>query len=255
MQFIYSLQSEWLKTKRSAASWICLLGGFFIPFMLLIGFITEHTSINAYGTEVNIWQVYFYQSWKFMGLALLPMGVIVATSLITQTEYKNNTWKQLYTTPQSYSTIFFAKLCTIFLMTLKFFLFFNIGMLTAAAIPTLLFDHALPRDNVPVLFFLQANGKIFLACLPVIAAQYLLGLRFKNFLVPIGAGLLAWVASLILIQAWKYAYLDPYTYLPLTSIGGKKLPAGINISILSIIYFTGITIVSYCLYRAKKDKG
>jgi hypothetical protein len=253
MNFIYSLQSEWLKTKRSAASWICLLGSFFIPAMLLFGSIVEHTTINDYDT--NIWQSFFNQSWKFMGLALLPMGVIVASSLITQTEYKNNTWKQLYTTPQSYSTIFFAKLSAIFLMTIKFFIFFNIGILVAATIPTLLLRHSLPKESIPLTFFLQANAKIFLTCLPVIATQYLLGLRFKNFLVSIGVGLLLWAGSLILIQTWKHAYLSPYSYSPLIALGTRKVPGNVNIFLLAVIYFIVITAISYFLYRTKKDKG
>ena len=39
--------------------------------------------------------------WEFMGFFLLPIGVILTTSLVTQLEFRSNTWKQLHTTPQS----------------------------------------------------------------------------------------------------------------------------------------------------------
>lgn len=62
------------------------------------------------------------------GSFLLPMGLILATSLITQMEFRNNTWKQLHTTPQKYSTIFTAKFIVIIGLTLQF-LFISISHL------------------------------------------------------------------------------------------------------------------------------
>ncbi len=133
MNFIHSLQSEWLKTKRSAASWLCIIGGFFIPFIYLIAFLKNNTSINKYPD--HIWETHFNELWHNMAIFLLPMGVILASSLITQMEFKNNTWKQLHASPQSYPTIFLSKYSVIFLMTVKFFLFFNIGLILSGLIP------------------------------------------------------------------------------------------------------------------------
>jgi len=254
MNFLYSLQSEWLKTKRSTASWLCLIGGAFIPLIFLAGFIKDQRSINAY-TSPDIWKKYFFQIWQFMSLAILPIGVVLASTLITQVEYKNNTWKQLHATPQRFSVIFMAKLGIILLMTLKFFLYFNIGILLSAVIPSLLFDHRFPRQAIPVAFFLAENGKLFITCLPVIALQYLVSLQSRNFLVPIGVGIMGLVGSLILIQTWQYAYLSPYSYTPLQIVGGKAIREKINIPLLSVSYFAGITLLCYYLYMNKKEKG
>ena|ERR1035437_4486479 len=150
MNYIYSLQSEWIKTKRSIASWLCIIGGFFIPLIYFIGFLKNKSSINDY--KFDIWQKLFNQLWQNMAVILLPMGVILASSLITQMEYKNNTWKQLHTTPQTYTNIFSAKFLVIILMTIKFFIFFNIGVILSGLIPCLLFDNHLPKENLPVMF-------------------------------------------------------------------------------------------------------
>lgn len=250
MVFLYSLQSEWLKTKRSAGSWLCLIGGFFIPVISLLSFIKNHNSINSY--DPGIWEYHFMQLWRNMSGFLLPVGVILASSLITQLEFKNNAWKQLHATPQSYTLIFFSKLTVILLMTVKFFIFFNIGTILSGIIPSLLFDHKFPKQNIPVAYFLEGNLKFFATCLPVIALQYLLSLQFRNFLVPISAGLGILIGTLIGFS-WKYIFISPYSYCPFNFRADiQKL---FNIYTASIIYFFVITAISYILYINKKDKG
>ena len=169
-----------------------------------------------------------------MAVFLLPMGVILASSLITQMEYKNNTWKQLHTTPQSYTTIYFAKLLVIILLTIQFFIFFNIGILLSGILPCLIFDGNFSIQQIPIMFFIKGNMKFFIACLPIIALQYLISLKFKNFLIPIGVGLLALIGTLIALK-WKYIYLSPFSYGILNINLGRKIP--INIHLLALIYF------------------
>ena len=250
MNFIFSLHSEWLKTKRSAASWLCLIGGFFIPLIYFIGFLKNHQSINGYSP--NIWEQHFMQLWRNMAGFLLPMGVILASSLITQMEYKNNTWKQLHTTPQSYTTIFFSKFSVILLLTVKFFIFFNIGILLSGLIPCLLFDHQFPKQGIPIMFFLKGNLKFFITCLPIIAIQYLISLKYKNFLVSIGVGLVALIGTLIGLS-WKYIFISPYSFCPSNFMSGKK--ELFNIYAVSVLYFLVIMTISYALYITKKEKG
>lgn len=249
MNYIYSLQSEWIKTKRSAASWLCIIGGFFIPLIYFIGFLKDKSSINDY--KFDIWQKLFNQSWQNMAAFLLPMGVILASSLITQIEYKNNTWKQLHATPQTYTNIFIAKFSVIILMTIKFFIFFNIGVILSGLIPCILFDNHLPKENLPIMYFIKWNIKYFITCLPIIAIQYLISLQFKNFLVPIGIGLLGLVGSLIGLS-WKYIFISPYSYCAMTIMQAKR---GFNIFQFSTIYFILIMLISYYLYISKKEKG
>ena len=250
MKFIYSLHSEWLKTKRSAASWLCLIGGFFIPLIYLIGFIINHKSINGY--TPNIWEQYFMQLWTNMGVFLLPMGVILVSSLITQMEYKNNTWKQVHTTPQSYTTIFFSKFSVILLLTVKFFIFFNIGILLSGIIPCLLFDHQFPKEGIPLVYFLKGNLKFFITCLPIIAIQYLISLKYKNFLVSIGVGLVALIGTLTGLS-WEYIFISPYSFCVFNCMTAKK--DVFNIYAASILYFLAIMTINYALYITKKEKG
>lgn len=255
MNFLNSLQSEWLKTRRSAASWLCLFGGFFLPLLYLIGQLKNHRTLDDPSIELNGWILYSKQLWQFMGILLLPVGIVLAASLLAQTEYRNNTWKQLHTTPQSYTVIFAAKFIAILLMTLKFFVFFNLGMLLSGAIPSLIFNGALPEDPLPVTYLVKINIKMLLSCLPIIALQYLLSTLFKNFLVPVGIGLLAVIGSLILLEGWKYAWLIPYSYGPILSMQRKDIVVAGNMYWWVIGYFIVFMLSAYVLYRTKKAKG
>jgi lantibiotic transport system permease protein len=254
MKYISSLQSEWLKTKGSAASWLCIIGGFFIPTIFLIAFLVKGKTINEYEAPgINSWKFYFGMMMNNMQMFLLPMGVMLASSMITQLEYKNNTWKQLHTTPQSYTNIFFAKFSVVLLMTLKFFLFFNIGLIISAIVPSLVYAGGLPKQSFPVSFFLEENSKIFIACLPILGIQYLISLQFKNFLVSIGVGLVALIGTLIgLGVKWEYLYFSPYSYVLLN---GSETEVSFNIFYRAFSCFGILLVAGYFLYLNKKEKG
>jgi lantibiotic transport system permease protein len=250
-KYMICLQCEWLKSKRSLAAWLSLIGGFFIPLIYFIVFLSKSYSIFSYPDTP--WETYFYQQCDIMCSFLLPMGVIMASSLITQLEYKNNTWKQLHTTPQPLTAIFIAKLSVILLMTIQFFIFFNIGILLSGAIPCLIFESKLPSEQFPLLFFLKQNTKFFISCLPIIALQYLISLKFKNFLIPVGIGLLALIGTMIGLN-WKHIYLSPFSYGSMI-MRQRELPFNTNVYFLALIYFILITAICYFLYIKKKEKG
>lgn len=250
MIFFHSLHSEWLKTRRSTSFWLCVIGGLFIPTMYLGLFLYKGTSINTYDLSVNIWISHFAGCWHNMNLFLLPTGIILISSFITQIEYKNNTWKQLHTTPQSYTVIYFAKILVIVFMLIQFFLFFNIGIIISGILPSLLFDSKWPVHKFPVEYFVKQNFKYFIACLPIIATQYLVSLRFKNFITPIGIGIIGFVGTIILIGS-KYNYLSPYTY---NFLAPEEKPKLENIELLALIYFLVFIIINYFVYLFRRDK-
>lgn len=255
MMILQSIKSEWLKTKHSIATWLCLIGGTFIPLIFLIGMLKDHRTIDMYQGELNAWTYYFFQVWQYMQVFLLPMGLILATSLITQVEYRNNTWKTVHTTPQSYTAIFMAKFIVLLGMTGLFFLYFNATWCLSAAIPSLIFAGHFPPVDFPWNQFLTSNGKILLTCLPVLALQFLLSLHFKNFLVSIGIGLLLVVGSLILTGQWEYAYTIPYSYPALTIMGDAAQLEKIHIYAWCLGYFIVFLTFGYVLYVTRKAKG
>jgi lantibiotic transport system permease protein len=254
--FINGLQSEWFKKQKSAASWLTIIGAFFIPCIVLVHRMTNVNMLYDENTSNQLWEILFERSWNMMAIFLLPMGIILVTSLIAQLEYKNNTWKQLHTTPQSFTTIFCTKFSVILIMMLQFFILFNLGVYLSAIIPCLFFKGVpFPKETFPALFYAKNNLFFFIDCLPIIALQYLLSLRFKNFLVSISFGLAAYVAAVISLP-WKYVYTIPYTYPMLHYLKMEaRSNITINIHLLATGYFILFTIINYILYQTKKEKG
>jgi hypothetical protein len=259
MDFIYSLQSEWLKKKRSLASWLVLIGAFFTPSIVLMSRIKNANKLSSAYMSDDFWFKLWHQGWESMSVFLLPFGIILAVGLIAQIEFKNNTWKQLHSTPQRFSTIFFAKFAVILIMLVEAILLFNAGVYLSAVIPSMLFSNLpYPPAPIPYSYFLKANFHFFLDCAPILALQYLLSLQFRNFLVPIGTGFGIWFLGVGMLS-WEYSYFFPYIHGTidfLVSSGQyhRKIPPA-NIQLLAMIYFVVFTIVSFILYVTKKDKG
>jgi hypothetical protein len=256
MNFIHSLQSEWLKKKNSAASWLTVTGAFLVPLIMFVARMVESDQLYKQVHSPRFWEAHFNNSWQFMAMFLLPMGVILATVLITQLEYKNNAWKQLHTTPQTYTTVFFSKMIVIFLMLAQFFILFNIGIWLSGVLPSLIFRGIpFPVESIPFMTFFKTNIRFFIDCLPIIALQYLLSLQFKNFLAPLGIGIGLVVASMIALS-WKLGYILPYIYCMLSVLLKQSaVDQKININLWATVYFLIITSISYILYLRKKEKG
>lgn len=257
--FIHSFQSEWLKIKRSLAFWMVVIGGFFTPTIIIVARLINYDKLPTLYSAEDFWTLLWKNSWESMAIFFLPLGAILSTSLIAQIEYKNNTWKQLHTLPLSYTTIFFAKLAVILVLMLLFFVLFNIGIYLAAIVPYLLVSGTpYPTQSLPYDSFLRANALYFVDTLPIVALQYLIALRFKNFLVPVGLGFVFWVGALAALT-WQFGYVIPYTY-PMYSylssgVQTKAVLPTLNIHWLAFGYFVVITVVSYVMYVTKREKG
>ena len=258
MTFINSFQSEWLKKKRSLASWLVVAGAFFTPLIVLTARIKNRARLPELYAEDDFWRKAWNQSWESMGVFLLPIGIILATALVAQIEFKNNAWKQLHATPQSFTTIFFAKFLVIALMLVQVFILFNFGFYLSAALPALIFGNVnLPSAPFPFFDFWNGNVNFLVDCLPILALQYLLSLQFKNFLVPVGVGFAVWFLGIGLLS-WEYSYLFPYNHGAInfmTATGHLKREVPVNIELLALCYFAAFTVAGWFLYVTKKEKG
>ena len=155
-----SIQSETLKLKRSAAAWLVTIGALFIPLIMLLLQINGVLKNREFQSSPRFWQGLFNKSWESMSIFLLPFGIVLVTSLIGQLEYRNNTWKQIHTTPQRYSAVFVSKLIVIFFLMIYFFLVFNLGIYLAGILPGILIGSKLPGEAYPASVFLKPTRQI-----------------------------------------------------------------------------------------------
>jgi len=212
MNLLISLRSELLKT-RKASFYLTLIGAAVGPVMYLLNVLLDENEIDP--SEKDPLNAIFKILSDMNGTALFPLFVILICTLLPQIEYRNNTWKQVFASPQTKGNVFLAKLMNVHSLMLVFLIATHLFMfLTIAGInfikPALnLFKHPL---NGSTLLVNAANAYILV--LAVCAIQFWLGLRFRNFIVPIGIGFALWLAGTIMAVQYKsnLVFYFPYSF-------------------------------------------
>ena len=257
--FIHVFHSEWLKRKRSFASALVVGGSLFTPAVVAVVRLIHYRALPALYAADAFWPNMWRACWESMAIFFLPLGAILATSLITQIEFKSNAWKQVHALPISSAVIFLTKLGVILVMIIEFLLLFNAGMYVSGMIPALVVPGVPhPKGTFTALPLLRENALYFIDVLPIAGAQYLLALRSKYLLIPIGIGFMAWVGALAAGSS-KVAIWWPYSYTIIHYISDKPKGARFasyhQLHWLAAISFLLLTIISYVLFVTKKERG
>ena len=254
--FAGNIAVEFTKLKRSSAFWITLLGAAFVP---LINFLKclfrPDIFVKIY--EKNGWAGYIDDNWSVAAAFLLVMYVILVTGLVTQIEFRNNTWKQVYASPRSVADIFFSKLIVILVLILLCFLLFNLFIvLSAWAVNLVRSGYGFFKQEIPLSNMLLVSGKLYLSIMAMIAIQYLLSLRFKNIIVPIGIGVGLLISGFV-IRSWEHSNYYPYIYSILVYFKNPGLKAGTANSVLinSGIWFSAVLVFGLIYMSRKKERG
>jgi hypothetical protein len=254
--FVHSVQSEWLKQRRSLASWMVLIGAFFTPAIIITARLLNPAGLAGMYARDDFWQTLWRSSWESAAIFFLPMGTVLATSLVAQLEFKNNTWKQVRALPLSDATIYGSKLAIILAMLALFFVLFNVGIYLSALLPSILVANVpYPTAPIPWQSFLREDVLYFVDCLPIVALQYLVSLQFRNFLVPVGGGFMFWVLTIGTLP-WKWSFLLPYSYTTFNFLKHETVTRAIrppvDIHLLALGYFVLFTIVGYVLFVRRR---
>jgi len=254
--FIYNTKAEFLKSKRTAAFWLTVVGAAFIPLVSLIKLVARPGHFIP-GFKKDPWQLFINDNWQAGTFFLLPMFVILVTSLVVQTEYKNNTWKQVYASPRSMADIFLSRLIVIHSLILLAFMLFNAFIIVMACIVNLLnkgynfFDNPVPWKT---LFALTA--KLYFSVLAITSIQYWLSLRFRNFIIPVGIGLALLITG-FMIHQWEQLYYYPYMY-PMIAFwpSFQKDPVFINkAQVFDMIWFVVVLLIAFWDMATRREKG
>ena len=258
MSFIISTQAELLKTKRTSSFWLPITGAAFIPLMLFISFFAGDDASKA-AVLKDPWTKYLSMGWELFCVLLLPMYIILVSTLITHLEYRNNGWKQVFASPQSLGNIFFSKFLTVHVIIIFCFLLFNFFMILAAVLANVFNPKfTFLSSNINWQTLLQLNLKTYIAALGIIAVQYWVSLRFKNFIVPLGIGVALVIIAIVAMAAQVvHIYKYPYSFPILTYdfMQKKNRPFLENHELNSIGYFIFFTLIGFLDMKLRKEKG
>ncbi len=248
------ISAEYMKTRKTWAFWLSIFGGILIPAITFL-VVKSHPNLVANRMSNMPWYTFLKYNWQTVATFLLPLYVVLVTSLVVQTEHRANAFKKMLTLPYSRASYYWAKLFVIlYYVALTHLIFmFSItifGFVLGALIPeTYFMDKPIPW----VMMFTQIS-KSFLASLGIVAIQYLLSMRFRNFIKPIGFGFATTVAASVMLLGWKYVDYWPWALPAQVSPGIMK---GASSEILtqhewiSIGYFVlfGLMGTLYISYR------
>jgi hypothetical protein len=221
MSLITSIRSEILKTKRTAAFYFTLVGAAIVPVTYLFNVVFDDIS----ETKKDPFNAIFKLAAEMNSLVFFPWFVILICTLMPQIEYKNNTWKQVFASPQTKATVFLAKFLSIHLLLLVFLVAHHLFMFTAAVATHFIMPELdLLNQPLDVHKIVVNNVNLYLTVLAIGTIQFWLGLRFRNFIVPTGIGLALWFTGTLMVfeSHSVYAKYFPYAFQIFSSLPSAR---------------------------------
>jgi hypothetical protein len=251
MNLLISLRSEMLKTRRTASFYLTMITAAIIPVILFLNICFDGVEPE---NRKDIFNALFREGFSMTGFLIFPMFIVLICTLLPQIEYKNNAWKQVLASPQTKGNIFFAKFLNIHLLVLIFLVANHLFMLMAAGGIHLI----LPSDQLvyPPLNFssiLTRGINTYVALFSITTIQFWLGLRFKNFIVPIAIGLSGWFIGALMVLEYhsSYAVYFPYSF-HVFSIFPKDKSQLPSIMWTSVGYAVVLLLASFLDFRRKQ---
>lgn len=209
MSLIISLRSEVLKTKRTAAFYFTLIGAAVIPCMLLFS-IASHGLPGGDRSMKNPINFLFALSSEVMSICIFPMFVVLVCTLLPQIEYKNTTWKQVLTSPQTKWNVFISKFLNIHLLMLLFIVASHLFIWVVIIAAHFILPHLhILQHSFDFYRVLTDNAHLYVSVLAICTIQFWIGLRSKNFIVPIAIGIACWLVGTIMVFEYRSA-ASPY---------------------------------------------
>ena len=255
--FTTSIKNEFLKLKRTAAFWLIIVSAFFIPVIFFFVYLVK-TEAMIPKEGINPWEDYMGQQITTIIPFLLPMFIILITSLIIQVEHKSNAIKHIFTLPIPKWSIYFGKLIVVIVsIVFSFALFYGImlsfGYLVGAIKPELKLTEFSPLYTLSIKMIFRA----LIAILAMVGLQFWLSFRIKNFIIPLGIGMVLMITGLVLYKGEESIYY-PYAYNMLSLFPRGEKMANLSwfptVSFWSLGYFLLFTILGYIDISRKNIK-
>ncbi|UOQ55415.1 ABC transporter permease [Hymenobacter cellulosivorans] len=200
--------ADWLKLRRTLALWLALGGGA-LP-VLLNFLIIYFRGEKLLAAGENPWRHYIHMSWQTASVLLLPLFLILLTSLLVAIENRATAWKHLYALPVSRGAVLGSKLLVLLQLNLLAQVVYVVLLLASGKLlgwlrPELLFG-AYP---VPLAGVIPLLAHTYLATLGILGIQYVAALWWRSFALPFAFGIGGLVAALTLLR-WEHVDWVPY---------------------------------------------
>lgn len=211
MNLAISLRSELMKSKRTSSFYLCLLAASIVPVLYFFDTFTDGGSLER--LKGDPWNHYLRPCWQGMTFLILPMFTILVNTLVPQVEFRNNTWKQALASPQPLWQLFLSKFLLIQGLILLCLLLFDVLILGSLYIVAVFRPEAgFAQHSLDWGTFLLSNGKAYGSLLALSAVQYWMGIRFRNFILPVGLGFSLWFIGGLVGLELQSPYIEYYPH-------------------------------------------
>jgi hypothetical protein len=248
-----ALRAEILKTKKSASFYLAVFGAAFSPFMTVMDTLTSGIDPKYKDQMFHL----LISQFQIEGGILLPFFIMLVCTLLPQMEYRNNTWKQIFASPQSKGNIFFAKFINAQRLVLLFIVLHLVFVFVAAVLlyfvyPSLhLFSQRLVWREV-----IMNRVNAYLTILAMFSIQFWMGLRLRNFVVSLAIGLACWFIGIILAMEFKSpaAQFFPHAFSFYPSFKELKdlTPQIVRTSLIFSVVILGLAYFDFTRNQKKK---
>jgi len=248
--FILNTSTEFIKSRKTFAWWLVILGSGFMPVFVSFVFLSKWERLVPQPGH-NPWDDFTEMSWKGMGFLYTPFFIVLLTCLFFNIEHKNNTWKHIFTLPITKSNIYLSKLVTLIIFIALFYILYipiwiGCGFTVGLIKPQLELTTHLP--NYTSLLNLCFHS--FIASLGILAIHFWLSIRFKNMIIPIAIAVICGIIWISLYQgrieeityfpySYHYSTVNPPEWVKLKMFG--IFPQHEIFSLLYFILFTGLS--------------
>ena len=254
MNLLLSIRSEILKSKRTASFYLTLISAAIVPVIFLLNVAFEGISKEDQNDSLN---AIFREGFMNTAFVIFPIFVMLISTLLPQIEFKNNAWKQVLASPQTKLNVFTAKYINIHLLMIVFLIAHNLFMLVAVVAmhfiePTVNLLH----QPLNVRSILTNNLNAYVTLLAISAIQFWVGLRFRNFILPIGLGFALWfMGTLMALELhWSLAEYFPYSF-HIYGIMENRKPQLNKIEWTSAAYAAFFLVAGFIDFKTKKVKS
>jgi hypothetical protein len=252
MNLALSLRCELLKTRRTSIWYFCLITALIAP---IYAYLDSSSAYRIEDLKNNPWNMHFLGFGpRILNMMILPVFLMLTCTLMMQVEYRNNTWKQVYVSPQSLLNVFISKYLIIQIQLLGVIILSSLLMIVSLyavdrGVNLNLSKHSLDW-NTCLIFW----GRIYVTVLAISALQFWLGLHFKNFIVPIVIGICLLFIAAMMMEENPWVHDDKYPYIyPLRNNFPKNLSERTTVIWGSIAYTALFLVLGFIDFRRRRN--
>lgn len=183
----------------------------FIPVTHFLHYLIDYERLIS-KVVGNPWDKFFI-SQVTMTPTLITFFVVLVATFVMYIEHRSEGLKLLFTLPVQKTSIYFGKLIaasTIVFATYLLFLCFVVafGYILGYFYPKYGFSNHSPD----VVLMAKVLFSSYTTTLGVLAVQYWISFKTKNFIIPVGIGIVGIILGLILFRSPRFSPFIPYSY-------------------------------------------